>query len=115
MRDRPAVNGNSPSDWKLKLRYGKLETPYKHFITVSDGRFEEPCSDFDCPAGPAVMTMKVWVSDQGEAFDMTYTFGDQIGFDVSGRIELYETAPEEPPRENPFGYGMIFVPYDSDA
>jgi hypothetical protein len=50
-----------------------------------------------------------------EAFEMPCTFVDQIGFDVFGKIELYETAPEEPPRENPFGYGIILVPYDADA
>jgi hypothetical protein len=56
-----------PKDWKLKLRYGRIQTPYQHFSTISDGVFVEPSSEFDCPAGPAFMAMRVWASSTDEA------------------------------------------------
>ncbi|MCG8588775.1 MAG: hypothetical protein MJE66_05745 [Proteobacteria bacterium] len=104
-----------PQDWKLKLRYGQLETPYRHFTTVSDGVFSEPSADFECPAGPAVMSMRVWASDTNEAADMACTFGDQIGFAVTGSVQIYDSEPEQPPRDDPFGYAIQFTPYDPDA
>ena len=103
-----------PKDWKLKLRYGRLKTPYQHFNTISDGVFDEPASDFDCPAGPAIMTMRVWSSYSEEAAHMASLLGDDVGFTVTGDIQIYETPPEEPPRDGPYGYGIGFSPYDPD-
>ena len=37
-----------PNDWKLKLRYGKLKTPYKHFTVFAEGCMEEESSVFEC-------------------------------------------------------------------
>jgi hypothetical protein len=103
-----------PQDWKLKLRYGRAQTPYQHFSVIADGTFPEPSSEFACPAGPAFMAMRVWASDADEAVHMASVFGREIGFSVSGRVQVYDTPPDEPPREKPYGYGIAFTAYDPD-
>ncbi len=40
--------------------------------------------------------------------------GGNIGFDVTGRTHIYDTAPEQPPKENPFGYDIKFTPFDEN-
>jgi len=101
-------------NWKLDLRYGRLVTPYKHFTAIADGVAGEVKDGFECRPGPAVMAMKTWASDADESADMVRHIGMQIGFSATGRIEIYETDPEQPPSDNPRGYDISFVPYDSD-
>jgi hypothetical protein len=109
------MSEESPSnDWKLKLRYGRLVTPYKHFTAIADGVAGELVDGFDCRPGPAVMTMKTWAEDADESAHMIRLIGQQIGFSATGKIEIYETAAEQPPSENPHGYDIKFVPYDDD-
>jgi len=100
-----------PADWKLQLRFGKIRTSFKHFTTISEGEVVEPLPDFDCDTGPAFMGMKVWASDTDEAVDMARAFGERVGFAIS-RVQVYETEPEQPPRESPFGYAIQFTSYD---
>ncbi len=99
-------------NWKLKLRYGKETTPFKHFTVLADGHVHELKDGFECREGPAWMTMKAWATDANESADMIQVIGKRIGFEVTGKIEIYETDPEQPPKENPFGYGINFTPYD---
>ena len=98
-------------DCKLKLRYGKETTPYKHFTVLADGLVHEIQDGFECQQGPAWMTMKAWATDADESADMISFIGNKIGFEITGKIEIYETEPEQPPRERPFGYGINFTPY----
>ncbi len=99
------------SDWKLRLRYGKDKTPYTHFTVLGDGTVVDNSHGFDCPVGPAVMAIKVWALDSEQACNMLNVIGEQVGFHVKGKVEIYKTEPEEPPKENPFGYGINFTPY----
>jgi hypothetical protein len=99
-------------NWKLKLRYGKEATPYKHFTALGDGIVGELVDGFDCPQGPAIMAIKVWATDADESADMLRVIGGQIGFEAIGEIQIYETEPEQPPKDNPFGYDINFTPYD---
>lgn len=99
------------SDWKLKLRYGKESTPYQHFTVLCDGFVTNGDNEFGCPEGSAVMAIKVWAEDEEQAADMLQVIGTQIGFSAKGDIEIYKTEPEEPPKENPFGYDINFTPY----
>lgn len=46
------------SDWKLKLRYGKLSTNFSHFTVLADGVAGRLSDGFDCRPGPAWMAMK---------------------------------------------------------
>lgn len=101
-------------DWKLKLRYGKLETPYSHFTVLADGIVEELAEGFKCPKGKAWMAMKTWASSTGESADIIKVIGQQIGFTVTGKTEVYETEPTQPPSENPYGYDINFTPYDEE-
>jgi hypothetical protein len=101
-------------DWKLKLRYGKLKTPYKHYTAIAEGVVREGMEDFSCPPGNAFMGMKTWASSPDESADMIRVIGERIGFAVTGRIQIYETEPAEPPRENPYGYDINFTPFRSD-
>ena len=99
-------------NWKLKLRYGKETTPYKHFTAIGDGVVGDLVDGFECQKGPAIMAIKTWATDADESADMLRVIGGKIGFEATGKIEIYETDPEEPPKDNPFGYGINFTPYD---
>ncbi len=101
-------------DWKLKLRYGKLKTPFQHFTLIAEGIVVGDLREgFSCPKGSAFMAMKVWASSSDEACHMIGVLGEHIGFDVNGRIRVYETEPTSPPRENPYGYDINFTPFNS--
>jgi hypothetical protein len=101
----------SDADWKLKLRYGRLKTPYNHFTVFADGVAGKLEGGFECRPGPAIMAMRTWATDTEEAVDMACAIGRQIGFSVTGRIRVYNSEPEVPPGENPHGYGINFEPY----
>ncbi len=104
-----------PKDWKLKLRYGKLKTCFRHFTVLADGVVGKLVEGFECRPGRAWMSMKTWATDADESMDMIRVIGNQIGFAVDGRIEVYDTAPEHPPRDKPHGYDIRFTPYDENA
>lgn len=100
------------SDWKLKLRYGRLKTNFSHFTVMADGIAAQLPDGLTCRPGPAWMAMKAWAEDAGEAGHMTRLIADQIGFRVTGDVLVYETEPQLPPKENPHGYDINFTPYD---
>jgi len=106
---------NAEPDWKLRLRYGKLETPYQHFTLLADGTAATLRHGFECRPGQAWMGIKVWASSQDEAFNMVRVIGGDIGFKTTGEIQMFDTPPEEPPSENPRAYGISFTPYDDDS
>ena len=58
--------------------------------------------------------MKTWSKSADESGEMIQYVGGQIGFKCKGKIEIYETEPEQPPKEEPFGYDINFSPYDSE-
>jgi hypothetical protein len=101
--------------WKLKLRYGRLKTPYAHYTALAEGVVGELSHGFSCRPGPGWMGMKTWASSPDESADMMRRIGRQIGFTVTGRIEIFETEPAEPPGENPRGYDITFTPFDTGA
>ena len=101
-------------NWKLKLRYGKLKTPFQHFTLIVEGTVVERLSEgFSCPRGSAFMGMKVWATSSEEACDMIQGIAEHIGFEVTGKISVFETEPTSPPRENPHGYDIKFTPFNS--
>lgn len=105
---------NPEKDWRLKLRFGKIQTPYQHFTVIAEGVAREEMQDFLCPPGQAFMAMKTWASSPDESGHMVQVIAEQIGFDVTGRIEIYETEPAQPPREHPYGYDIQFTPFQED-
>jgi hypothetical protein len=103
------------NDWRSDLKNGVLRTPYQHFTLIADGAIVDPSKwGAGLETGSAVMSMNVWATSEEEAFDMIEIIGEQIGFDVTGRVELYNTEPKEPPRENPYGYDIGFENYLED-
>lgn len=99
-------------NWKLKLRYGKIKTPFKHYTLLADGKVEKPLEEgFECPVGNAWMSMCVWAESIEEAQDMISVIGKEIGFGGIKKILVYDTEAKEPPRENPYGYNIKFTPY----
>jgi len=106
---------NETKDWKLKLRYGKIKTNFYHFTVMADGVAGELVEGFECRPGRAWMAMKTWAGDADESAEMIQAIGSQIGFTVDGRIHVYDTEPEQPPRDKPYGYDVSFTPYDEDA
>ena len=102
-------------DWKIKLRYGKLTTSFKHFTVFADGIVQQLVDGYYCRPGRAWMAMKVWASDVDESMGMIRVIGNKIGFSVDGKIEVYVAEPEEPPSDKPYGYHIRFMPYDENA
>ncbi|MBB1247855.1 hypothetical protein [Rhizobium sp. G21] len=102
-------------DWKLKLRYGRLKTAFRHFTVIADGLIVESNSDFGTEKDmAAVFSMKVWATDTEEAIQMAKVIGWDVGFNMAGKCEVYTTAPEQPPGDNPHGYDLKFFPYIGD-
>ncbi|MCG8600544.1 MAG: hypothetical protein MI807_10415 [Verrucomicrobiales bacterium] len=101
-------------DWKLKLRYGQITTDLQHLTALAEGRMVKPDNDFACPVGPAWMAMKTWAADTDESADMIRVIGNQIGFEVTGKVEIFATEPERPPTEKPTGYDINFTPFGDD-
>ena len=104
-------------NWKLKLRYGKLKTRFRHYIVLADGVVGQLVDGFECRSGRAWMSMKTWATDVDESKDMIQVIGNNIGFSVDGQIQVYDTPPEEPPppEDIPHGYDIRFYPYDENA
>lgn len=89
-------SGGFGKNWKLELRYGRRTTPYSHFTVFAEGRVGQLVDGFEAPDGPAIMAMKCWALS---------------AYEVTGRIHVYDTEPEEPPEVEPYGYGINFTPY----
>lgn len=90
---------------------GNPETRYKHFTLIADGIAGDLKDGFVCESGPAFMGMKVWASSYEEAAEMIRVIGRQIGFSVTGDIEIYNSDPKEPCGDHPHGYEINFTPY----
>lgn len=58
------------------------------------------------------MGMKTWALNMDESGDMLQTIGGDIGFEVTGDIQVFITDPIEPPCENPYGYDINFTPFE---
>jgi hypothetical protein len=99
-------------DWKLKLRYGRLQTPFKHYTAIAEGIVGELVEGFSCRPGNAFMVMKTWASSADESARMVRVIGEKIGFHVTGNTQVYDTEPTQPPRPSPFGYDINFTPFD---
>jgi len=99
-------------NWKLKLRYGQKTTQYIHFTVLADGIVGDLVDGYECRKGLAIMAIKTWANDAEQSADMLRVIGRQIGFEATGEIQIYETEPEQPPKDNPFGYDINFTPYD---
>jgi len=101
-----------PKNWKLLLKYGRLSTPYKHFTLIIDGEVTELMEHVEAQIGPCFMGLKVWATDENEAFDVAAQISKHLGFNPTGRVSLYETEPQQPPSDNPSAYGATFTPYE---
>ena len=99
-------------DWKLKLRYGKQTTPYKHNTLIAQGVSEQKIEGYDNLPGPAYMGIAVWAPNDEDAVEILVEVGKNLGFKVTGNIEIYETDPKEPPKDNPSYYQVNFTSYE---
>jgi hypothetical protein len=105
-------------DWFLKLKYGKIKTPFHHYTVLLDVFAEKEVTDYNsnvCPEGNAWMGVKVWANDADEAADIACTLARSIGLEINtsnNSIQIFDTKPEMPPQEKPFAYDSNFSPYD---
>lgn len=105
----------SHPSWKAQLRYGKIQTPFHHFVVIAEVTVGELAEGFECPPGSAWMATKTWASSTDESVDMIHVIGRHIGFTVTGSIHVAETEPSEPPRDKPYAYDIRFTPFDPAA
>jgi hypothetical protein len=57
------MNLEGLKNWKLKLRYGRMKTAFRHFTVLAEGDVVSPNEDFETGLGPSIFGMKVWASD----------------------------------------------------
>ena len=101
-------------DWKLKLRYGKIKTPYQHFTAIAQGVVVTSDNSLQCPAGPAMITIRTWATDAAQSAQIIQFFGSELGYEITEDIQIYETDPERPPKDQPYGYGINVTPFEND-
>jgi hypothetical protein len=109
------MSDEAPKDWKLKLHYGQTDTRYEHFAMVADGEVLEANADFKTEVGPCVLSMKAWAKDTEEAAEMMIAISNHLGFKMAGKIDIYATEPDAPPKEKPYGYDLKFTPYEGTS
>ena len=78
---------------------------------IADDVVGELKDGFECSQGAAYIGIKIWTSNADESADMIKVIGAQIGFEVTGKIEVFVAEPIEPPGNNPYGYDIQFTPY----
>ena len=93
-------------NWKLKLRYGKLLTPYKHYTAITKG-FVKEVSTYS--PGSAFMAIKIWAITYDDAANLIESVARQIDFTITGKIEIFDTEPQEPPKDDAYGYDLGFT------
>jgi hypothetical protein len=107
-----------PSDWKLKLRYGKLETPFHPYAVLVDGIVGVLPEDFGdrnlYPPGPAVMSLKIWAESPDQAVDVAMAIAHELDFKPVDQPQVYTVDPDLPPSEDPSAYRIRFTPHGSD-
>jgi len=101
------------SDWKLKLRYGKLKTPFSHFTVIADCEVMKPNEDLGSYGERGFFALKVWAENTDEAAHMTRLFAKHYDLKADGKANVYDTEPVNPPEENPSGYDPNFTPYEN--
>ena len=99
-------------DWKLKLKFGEISTDHSHFTLTAPGIVDELVEGFECRKGKAIIAMKIWAEDIDEAVSMVSNISTHIGFKIDGNIEVYDTEPSIPPKQNSHAYDIQFTPYD---
>jgi hypothetical protein len=103
-------------NWKLKLKYGKLVTPYKHFSVIAEGIVISELKDgYSCRPGSAFMAIKAWATSNNEAYDMISWIAEQLGFKITGRIQIFTTEADKPPEDQPFIYDIDFRPFEMNS
>lgn len=103
-------------DWRLRLRLGKDKTRFLHYTVLLDGSVTQETS-FDCPIGNAWMGIKVWALNDNMAADIACSIADEIGFKVKNSkhsVQIYDTQPQQPPHDKPYGYDINFTPYSDE-
>ena len=102
------------SDWKLKLRYGRVTTPFTHYTLLADGRLLAANEKLGGEPGPAFFGLKIWAVDDDEAFIIYRDIASREGFEIGDKIDLWTTDPERPPKDRPYAYGPKLTAYSED-
>lgn len=106
----------SHDNWKLKLKYEKSVTPYEHFTILAEGIVAGELRDgYVCRPGNAFMSIKVWAVSSDVACEMTFWIAEQLGFQLTGRIEIFSTEPDEPSGDQPFIYQVGFQAFGNGS
>mgnify|MGYP000433362534 CR=1 FL=1 len=50
-----------------------------------------------------------------EAAEMMIAISNHLGFKMAGKIDIYATEPDAPPKEKPYGYDLKFTPYEGTS
>lgn len=102
-------------DWKQQLASGEQSTAFTHYALVADGALVKDDAQRGLKAGPCVMSLKVWATGTEQAADMIVSIGDAQGFKIADNVDVYATAPDRAPQDQPYAYDLNFTPYAEDT
>jgi len=81
---------------------------FKHYTLISDGYVGDSTTKMH-PFGNAIFGMKVWASNASEAVDIYNQIGEQKGFEIARGIDIFDSKPEEPCRDEAYGYRISLI------
>lgn len=84
-------------NWKLRLRFGKLKTHLKGFVTIVE------CSG---PHSNLFLTVQTWAEDPDQAIEIAIAEAKRRGYQPF-KAQLYDKDLDFPPRNNPGIVGEV--------
>lgn len=100
------------SDWKLKLRYGKLKTQFTHYTVIVECEVLEPHENLGSHGERGFFGLKVWAENEDEAAHLTMLVAKHYDLKVGKTFDVFKTDPVQPPGEQPSSYDANFTPYE---
>jgi len=100
-------------NWKLKLRFGKIKTPFIHYTLIAPVLISGYNEIYSAEPGNAFVGIKVWAENMDKAAELFKCLAEDAEFKIIGNIEIYETNPIEPPKDISFSYGINFSYYEN--
>jgi hypothetical protein len=95
-------------------QYAARALELTHYTVIADGVLDRFVPGHTCQPGPAMLGLKVWATSALHAASVAQQVGGHVGFTLSGRAEIYKTAPAQPSGGKPCGYDLQLTAYDPE-
>lgn len=102
-------------NWKLKLHYNKIKTPYKHYQLFANGKnIAMDPEKYKNQSPNAYMALKCWAEDDKQAVSMMDKVAQSVGFEIKDKVEIYHNEPTQSPEKEPYAYDLNFHFYKTE-